>query len=130
MYQARDSNERTDGRADKSQRNGTSVSGLGRGHSARSKIVIVVTQKPVITKYFCPMDPSVHYLLGNDVPTTEGATIHSIVSPTTIEMDDDKIGFTLDVAMRLDREQASGDAHEGVVIPLSEMTPEDLADSA
>ena len=89
----------------------------------------MVTEKPVVTKYFCPMDPSVHFLLGRAVPEPEGATIHSIAPPAPVHNEDDKIGFTLDVAMRLDQEM-SGDEVPGVVIPINDNVPEDLADSA
>jgi len=89
----------------------------------------MVTEKPVVTKYFCSMDPSVRFLLGSDVPEPEGATIHSIAPPAPVRNDDDKIGFTLDVAMRLDQEM-SGDEVPGVVIPINDNVPEDLADSA
>jgi len=44
--------------------------------------------------------------------------------------DDDKIGFTLDVAMRLDQELLTDNARAGVVIPILGHSPEDLADSA
>jgi len=76
------------------------------------------------------MDPSVQFLLGNDVPTTDGATIHSIAPPPTLQSDDDKIGFTLDVAMRLDRDQPVEEPSLGVIISITENRPEDLADSA
>jgi hypothetical protein len=77
------------------------------------------------------MDPSVHFLLGNDVPTPEGASIHSIAPPTTVvEIDDEKIGFTLDVAMRLDHESPLDEVPGDNVIPIGEHAPEDLADSA
>lgn len=75
------------------------------------------------------MDPSVRFLLGSDVPAPEGATIHSIAPAPSVEIDDDKIGFTLDVAMRLDQEMPS-DEVPGVVISINENVPEDLADSA
>jgi hypothetical protein len=76
------------------------------------------------------MDPSIQFLFGNHVPTPEGATIHPIVPPSTVQIDDDKIGFTLDVAMRLDQDQHRDDASQGVIIPIVENQPEDLADSA
>lgn len=75
------------------------------------------------------MDPSVQFLLGNEVPALEGATIHSIAPPPA-QIDDDKIGFTLDVAMRLDQDQPTEDAPHGVIISIAENTPEELADSA
>jgi hypothetical protein len=89
----------------------------------------VVTEKPVVTMYFCSMDPSVQFLLGVDVPTPEGATIHSL-APPPVPIDDDKIGFTLDVAMRLDQEMAFEDVPGDNVISINEHLPEDLADSA
>jgi hypothetical protein len=76
------------------------------------------------------MDPSIQFLLGNDIPTPEGATIHSIVPPPPIANDDDKIGWTLDVAMRLDQERAVKEAPQGVIIPIIRNSPEELADSA
>ena len=75
------------------------------------------------------MYPSVPFLLGNDVPTSEGATIHSIV-PQPERIDDHKIGFTLDVAVRLDREQSDQSAEPGVIVPMFENRPPELADSA
>jgi len=66
----------------------------------------------------------------NDVPTPEGATIHSIVPLPPIANDDDKIGWTLDVAMRLDQERAVKEAPQGVIIPIIRNSPEELADSA
>jgi hypothetical protein len=75
------------------------------------------------------MDPSVQFLLGKDVPAPEGATISSIAPQSAEQIDDDKIAFTLDVAMRLDQEQPPNDAL-GVVIPISENQPDDLAHSA
>jgi len=76
------------------------------------------------------MDPSVHFLLGSDVQEPEGATIHPIAPPAPPEIDDDKIGFTLDVAMRLEKDPVPEDAEPGVVIPISENVAEDLADTA
>lgn len=75
------------------------------------------------------MDPSVQFLLGNDVPTSEGATIHSIVPPPEL-IDDDKVGFTIDVAVRLDREQSDQNAEPGVIVSMVENPPQELADSA
>jgi hypothetical protein len=92
-------------------------------------LTLVVTEKEMVREYFCCMYPSVQFLLGNDVPTSEGATIHSIV-PQPELIDDDKIGFTLDVAMRLDREQSDQNAEPGVVVPMVENPPPELADSA
>jgi hypothetical protein len=91
----------------------------------------VVTDKATATKYFCCMDPSVHFLMGGDASEPDGATIHSITPPPPVPGDDDgKIGFTLDVAMRLDQEQSEDDVVQGVVVPITEAPPEELADSA
>jgi len=94
-----------------------------------AKFVTVVTDFDLTTNYFWDMDPSVHYLMGDDAPVPEGATIHSIAPPPPISSDDDKIGFTLDVTMRLDQEQAD-DAQSGVIVPIAEGEPQQLADSA
>ena len=75
------------------------------------------------------MDPSVAYLMGSDAPEPEGATIHPIAPSAPVHSDDDKIGFTVDVSMRLDRESEEN-APGGVVLPMVESPPEDLADSA
>jgi hypothetical protein len=87
----------------------------------------VVTEKVGVREYFCGMYPSVQFLLGNGVPDSEGATIHSIVPVSPDPIDDNKIGFTLDVAVRLDQE-LSENARPGVIVPLVE-DPE-LADTA
>jgi hypothetical protein len=76
------------------------------------------------------MDPSVQFLLGSDVPAPEGATIHSLVPSPPVEIDDDKIGFTLDVAMRLDQEQQPDASSHGVIVQIGKNSPEELADSA
>ena len=83
-----------------------------------------VTENDRVTRYFCCMDSSVHFLLGIEVPAPEGATIHSIAPPPLAEIDDDKIAFTLDVAMRLDQEQSS------IIFPIGAIAPEELADTA
>jgi hypothetical protein len=74
------------------------------------------------------MDPSAQFLLGHDVPEPKGATIYPITPPTPVSPDADKIGFTLDVTMRLDRESDEL-ARAGAVVPLDTSSPE-LADSA
>ena len=76
------------------------------------------------------MDPSVQFLLGVQVPEPEGATIHPIAQPPPVQIDNDKIGFTLDVAMRLDQEQPSDVVPGAVIIPIDESAPEELADTA
>ena len=92
--------------------------------------MIMVTENIALANYFWCMDPIVQYLMGYDVPVAEGATIHPIVSLSPVQMDDDKIGFTLDVTMRLDQEQAD-DAHQrGVVVSIVDSSREHLADSA
>jgi len=89
----------------------------------------VVTEEAMVREYFYCMYPSVPFLLGNDVPTSEGATIRSI-GPPPDRMDDHKIGFTLDVAVRLDREQSDRNAESGVIVPMAENRARELADSA
>jgi hypothetical protein len=88
----------------------------------------VVTERVEVRKYFWFMDPSVQFLLGHDLPEPEGATIHSIVPQAPVSIDHDKIGFTLDVAVRLDQEHS--DDTTAVVVPILEASSEDLADSA
>ena len=90
----------------------------------------MVTESDSTTNYFWCMDPSVQYLMGNDVPEPEGATIHSIVPISPVHIDDDKVGFTLDVSMRLDREQSEAIAQGGVIVQIVVNPSEDLADSA
>jgi hypothetical protein len=92
-------------------------------------LTLVVTEKEMVREYFYCMYSSVPFLLGFDVPTCEGATIHSIV-PQPELIDDNKIGFTLDVAVRLDREQSDQNAAPGVIVPMVENPPQELADSA
>jgi hypothetical protein len=75
------------------------------------------------------MDPSVQFLLGNGVSAPEVATIHPITPATPAAIDDDKIGFTLDVAMRLDRDSDDEPART-VIVPIVKPTPPELADSA
>lgn len=93
------------------------------------KFDVLVTENGSSTNYFWRMDPSVHYLMGSDVPEPEGATIHSIVPLSPDHSDDDKIGFTLDVSMRLDRESEEVE-QGGVIVPIVKDRSEDLADSA
>jgi hypothetical protein len=75
------------------------------------------------------MDSSIEFLLKNDVPQPEVATIYPLVPASSATIDDDKIGFTLDVAARLDRESDEV-SQRAVVIPIGEPTPPKLADSA
>jgi hypothetical protein len=75
------------------------------------------------------MDPSVHFLLGVDDASSEGATIHSLAPDTPISLDENKIGFTLDVAIRLDQ-ASDDDGPRAEIVPITEAGPPDLADSA
>jgi hypothetical protein len=61
-------------------------------------LFFTVSENVAFAQYFYCMDLSIHFLSGNDVPAPEGATIHSIAPPPLVQIDDDKIGFTLDVA--------------------------------
>ena len=60
--------------------------------------------------------------------TPPDSLIRSIVPQAPVSIDDDKIGFTLDVAVRLDQEH-SDDTDHAVIVPIVE-TGTDLADSA
>jgi hypothetical protein len=88
---------------------------------------LTVTVISVVDEYFGFMDRSVHYLLRGEIPASGEATIHSIAPEVPVRMDDEKIGFTLDVSVRLERERS--DDEDGIV-PLHGATPEELADSA
>ena len=46
-----------------------------------TRLSFVVTERDMVREYFWAMDPSVQFLLGSDVPTSEGATIHPIAPP-------------------------------------------------
>jgi hypothetical protein len=91
---------------------------------------VTVSENVAFTQYFSCTDSSIHFLLGNDAPAPEGATIHSIAPPPLVQIDNDKIGFTLDVAMRLDQEQSSDVVPQGVIISMVEYAPGELADFA
>jgi hypothetical protein len=75
------------------------------------------------------MDPSVHFLMGKDEPASEGATIHSIAAEAPVSIDENKIGFTLDVTVRLDQE-SDDDLPSAEIVPIAEAAPEELADTA
>jgi hypothetical protein len=92
-------------------------------------LTLVVTEEAMVREYFYCMYPSVPFLLGKNDSTSEGATIHSIVPPPEL-IDENKIGFTLDVAVRLDREQSAQSAPPGTIVPMVENPPQELADSA
>jgi hypothetical protein len=76
------------------------------------------------------MDPSAQFLLGHDVPESSGATIHALPSPEPVVTDDDKIGFTLDVAARLKDERANQETHGAEIVPITDEAAQDLADTA
>lgn len=75
------------------------------------------------------MDPSVHFLMGRDEPSSEGATIHSLPTESPVSIDEDKIGFTLDVTVRLDQE-FKDELPSAEIVSITEAAPEKLADSA
>jgi hypothetical protein len=75
------------------------------------------------------MDPSVHFLMGKDEPSSTGATIHSLPSEVPVSIDDNKIGFTLDVTVRLDQ-QSEDELPSAEIVSITEAAPEELADSA
>jgi hypothetical protein len=75
------------------------------------------------------MDPSVHFLLGKDDASSEGATIHSLPTDEPASIDENKIGFTLDVSVRLDQE-SDDDLPRAEIVAITEAEPEELADTA
>ena len=82
-----------------------------------------------MTKYFWGMDPSVHFLMGNDDASSEGATIHALPAEAPVSIDENKIGFTLDVTVRLDQE-SDDDLPRAEIVPITEAGPQELADTA
>jgi hypothetical protein len=75
------------------------------------------------------MDPSVHFLLGQDDASPEGATIHSLPVEVPVSIDENKIGFTLDVTVRLDQD-SDDDVPRAEIVPITGADPQELADSA
>jgi len=75
------------------------------------------------------MDQSIRFLLEMNCQRRRRHDSFNRAAPPE-QNDDDKIGFTLDVAMRLDQELLTDNARAGVVIPILGHSPEDLADSA
>ena len=75
------------------------------------------------------MDPSVNFLMGNDDASSEGATIHSLPTEVPVSIDENKIGFTLDVTVRLDQD-SDDDVPRAEIVPITEAEPEQLADTA
>ena len=63
------------------------------------------------------------------MPASEGATIHSIAAEAPVSIDENKIGFTLDVTVRLDQE-SDDDLPRAEIVPIAEAAPEELADTA
>jgi hypothetical protein len=88
------------------------------------------------TNYFRGMNPIVHVLRGavpekGDVPTPL-TLVAAPAPPDTVveEIDIGKIGFTVDVAMRLVAERLADQDFGSPVSYLEQATPQDLADSA
>jgi len=75
------------------------------------------------------MDPSVHFLMGGDDATSDGATIHPLSAESPVSIDENKVGFTLDVAVRLDQE-TDDDVPRAQVVPIGDAGRQELADSA
>jgi hypothetical protein len=75
------------------------------------------------------MDPSVHFLMGNVDASSEGATIHTLPTDEPVSIDENKIGFTLDVTVRLDQE-SDDDLPKAEIVPITEAGPQELADTA
>ncbi len=67
--------------------------------------------------------------MGQDEPSSEGATIHTLPTEAPASIDDHKIGFTLDVTIRLDQE-SEDDVPSAEIVSITEAGPEALADSA
>ena len=102
---------------------------LSRRCDRAQNLSVSVTERVVVTKYFWCMDPSVHFLIGKDDACAEGATIHSIAPEAPVSIDENKIGFTLDVAVRLDQE-SDDDLPRAEIVPDRRRRTQELADSA
>jgi hypothetical protein len=87
-------------------------------------------------KYFIGMNPIVHVLRGVVPEKSEMVTPLTLVGadthPESVVEENDlgKIGFTVDVAMRLVAERLADQDFGSPVSYLEHMTPQDLADSA
>jgi len=102
----------------------------------REKCRPLVAELPSRTKYFIGMNPIVHVLRGALPEKVEGPTPVTLVvakaPPQAIVEENDigKIGFTVDVAMRLVAETLADQDFGSPVSYLAQRTPPDLADSA
>jgi hypothetical protein len=96
----------------------------------------MVAEVPSRTKYFRGMNPLVHVLRGAVPEKSDVATPLTLVAApapadTVVdEIDLGKIGFTVDVAMRLVAERLADQDFGSPVAYLQRETPPDLADSA
>jgi hypothetical protein len=96
----------------------------------------MVAEIPSRTNYFRGINPIVHVLRGAVPQKRDVATPLTLVSansqPDIVVEENDlgKIGFTVDVAMRLDAEQLPDPDVGSPVSYLERKTPRDLADSA
>lgn len=88
------------------------------------------------TNYFSGMNPIVHVLRGSVPEKPEVATpitrLTAAAPPDIVVEENDlgKIGFTVDVAMRLVAERPADQDFGSPVSYLEQKTPPDLADSA
>lgn len=95
-----------------------------------------VAEIPSPTNYFIDINPIVHVLRGGSAEKREAATpiaripIKALNEPVIEENDQGKIGFTVDVAMRLVAERLADQDFGSPVSYLEQKTPPDLADSA
>jgi hypothetical protein len=96
----------------------------------------MVADLPSRTNYFSGMNPIVHVLRGAGSEKREAATPLTLVTaktpPENIVEENDlgKIGFTVDVAMRLVAERLADQDFGSPVSYLEHKTPPDLANSA
>jgi hypothetical protein len=88
-------------------------------------------------KYFIGMNPIVHVLRGvvlekSDAPPPPLTLVAGVARPEPVVEENDlgKIGFTVDVAMRLVAERLADQDFGSPVSYLEHATPQDLADSA
>jgi hypothetical protein len=97
---------------------------------------MTVADSPSWMNYFSGMNPIVHILRGAEPEGREVVTPITLVTAPVVpdilveENDLDKIGFTVDVAMRLVAEQPAVQDTGSTVSYLEHKTPPDLADSA
>jgi hypothetical protein len=96
----------------------------------------MVAHLPSRTKYFIGMNPIVHIHRGDPPEKCEVATPFMLVTaeapPDVVVEENDlgKIGFTVDVAMRLVAERLADQDFGSAVSYIKPKTPPDLADSA